>query len=247
MKLANLKLVCRKESMMSSARQLYELQIVEQKLSRGREALSAARASLADRGVLDGERIAFEDTNRILAAARAEQRDLELAIETLDGRIKGMKERLFGGKTTNSRELSGMQQDLDMLHRQKASQEELLLDVLVRAEEIESRCQPAKEQFRNMERERWREEETLHLEEQRLEGEIKELQIQLQVAQAGLEGRDLKLYEMLKESRGLAVALVERDQCNGCRMTIPSHELQRARKSRIPIRCSNCSRVLYVG
>lgn len=233
--------------MMSSARHLYELQTAEQDLFRSSEALSAARVSLADKGVLEGARVAFDDASRILASTQAEQRDLELAIETLDGRINGMKGRLFGGKTTNPRELSGMQQDLGMLSRQKASQEELLLDVLVRAEEAESRFRLDNEQFQNMERERLLEEEALHAEEQRLEGDIKELQIQVQAIQSRIEGRELKLYETLKTSRGLAVARVERDQCGGCRMTVPSQELQRARISRVPVRCSNCSRILYIG
>ena len=55
------------------------------------------------------------------------------------------------------------------------------------------------------------------------------------------------MYESLLKTRdGSAVAKVERGMCQGCRLTLPTLELQRARSSEGIARCGSCGRILYV-
>jgi predicted nucleic acid-binding Zn-ribbon protein len=56
-------------------------------------------------------------------------------------------------------------------------------------------------------------------------------------------------YDRLRRRRrGVAVVRVERGTCLGCRLTVPTVVLQRARSGTNPnpVQCPSCERMLYV-
>ena len=74
---------------------------------------------------------------------------------------------------------------------------------------------------------------------------------QLKVERAGLQGEieagDLALYEDLRRRRGgRAVALLEGELCQACRVTLPTTKVQQARQGETLTLCSSCERILYV-
>ena len=57
----------------------------------------------------------------------------------------------------------------------------------------------------------------------------------------------LSIYETLLKSRGgQAVARVERAACQGCRITLPTMDVQRAKNADELVHCNSCGRILYV-
>ena len=57
----------------------------------------------------------------------------------------------------------------------------------------------------------------------------------------------LGLYENLRaKHQGRAVALVLRDVCQGCRISLPSHMVQKMRAG-ATVQCTNCERILVAG
>jgi predicted nucleic acid-binding Zn-ribbon protein len=57
----------------------------------------------------------------------------------------------------------------------------------------------------------------------------------------------LRNYEMIRRTRGgLAVVPIEQRACKGCRISLSSAEVQRARSSPEPITCQSCGRILYL-
>ena len=59
---------------------------------------------------------------------------------------------------------------------------------------------------------------------------------------------ELRRYESLRTSKGgVAVARVERGLCRGCLMTLPTHQMQKARMAREPITCNSCGRLLFLS
>ena len=56
----------------------------------------------------------------------------------------------------------------------------------------------------------------------------------------------LQRYETLRQAKGgRAVAKVERDLCQGCRMSLPTQLRQRVRSGRQAVNCSSCGRMLF--
>ena len=61
-----------------------------------------------------------------------------------------------------------------------------------------------------------------------------------------LENALKKKNHKLKKQKGTAVAKVEQGVCCGCRISLPSTELQRARSDSL-VRCSSCGRILFLA
>ena len=58
----------------------------------------------------------------------------------------------------------------------------------------------------------------------------------------------LTLYDSLrKTTKGRPVARVERGMCQGCRITLSTMELQRARSAQSGVRCNSCRRIIYLA
>ena len=56
----------------------------------------------------------------------------------------------------------------------------------------------------------------------------------------------IDLYTELKKQKGIAVAKVEQGICRGCRISLPTAELQQARSGSL-VRCSSCGRILFLA
>ena len=81
--------------------------------------------------------------------------------------------------------------------------------------------------------------------------------LQLKAAQAVLESNRKQLsslfdaetlatYQELRKRKGLAVAKVEQGICQGCRITLPNTDLQRAKGGGV-VRCSSCGRIIFLA
>ena len=58
----------------------------------------------------------------------------------------------------------------------------------------------------------------------------------------------LATYDLVRKRRGgQAVALVERGACQGCRLTLPTNELQKVRTTQDMVQCSSCARILVIA
>ena len=56
----------------------------------------------------------------------------------------------------------------------------------------------------------------------------------------------LQVYDQIKGHKGTAVARVEQGTCRGCRIALPTTELQQVRGGGL-VRCSSCGRILFLA
>ena len=231
---------------MAPAKQLYEFQVLETGLAQSQKALAQVRAGLQDSQALDDARRRLDQARKSLEAVQAEQRDLELGLGTLESHIQQVEKKLYDGSISNPKELQGYQQDLRMLRRQKSEQEDALLEVMDRAEGANGGARAAQSALASAEAAWNAQHQQLIGERDRLTTNVARLEQQLQAAVSSVDPRELKLYESMKRSRGTAVSRVEQGICRACGLTLPSHELQRARAAVDLVRCSSCGRLLFV-
>ncbi|MFQ5473512.1 MAG: zinc ribbon domain-containing protein, partial [Dehalococcoidia bacterium] len=94
----------------------------------------------------------------------------------------------------------------------------------------------------------WEEDQKrLKAEKADLEPEIERLRAARESESAGLDRAALALYQALRERRaGTAVAIVERSMCGGCRITLPTSILKKARAGNELVQCVSCERMLVV-
>jgi predicted nucleic acid-binding Zn-ribbon protein len=72
------------------------------------------------------------------------------------------------------------------------------------------------------------------------------LETNRQQISALIDADTLFTYQELKKRKGLAVAKVEQGICQGCRITLPNTDLQRARGGGV-VRCSSCGRIIFLA
>ncbi|MFQ5878746.1 MAG: zinc ribbon domain-containing protein [Dehalococcoidia bacterium] len=233
---------------MSKAGDLYQLQELDLAIDAGRASLVAVEERLGrDEEVIEvrEEAARWEAT---LAEVRGRQRDLELGAEELRSRSAAVERKLYDGSVQNPRELADMQQDLDVLRRQLRGREDEVLNLMLQAEEAESRLGTGRAILTDVEG-RWRrEQEELRSQQGALEAELESLGARRGQQAQGVDAVGMFLYVALRDRRqGQAVAKVEQGMCQGCRITLPMTVLQRARQGAELVQCTSCERILYVS
>lgn len=229
-------------------KQLYDLQLLDWDIQESEQSITKIRARLAD----DSQRNAAKQSVCRIAARLSElvtpRRHSEGAIQQIESRIEHIEQRIYGGMVTNPRQLEAFQEEKAILQRQHSEEEDALLEVLVEIEELNSADILAKETYEEMNSAREREIIELQSSERILNQELPGLYERRSEMLTECPPLALATYDAVRKSRGgHAVALVERGACQGCRLKLPSHELQQVRTSQNIVQCGSCTRIMVIA
>lgn len=229
-------------------KQLYDLQLLDWAIQEREKSITDTRSRLAD----DSKRIAAKQRIDRIAARLTElatpRRRSEGAIQKIESRTENIDRRIYSGMVTNPRELEAFEEEKAGLQRQRSEEEDSLLEVLVEIEELQAEDIQANQTYDAINSDRKREIIELQSGEQTLSQELPELYEQRNDMAAEIPPVMLTTYDMIKKRKGgHAVALVERAACQGCRLTLPTFELQKVRTSQDIVQCSSCSRILVIA
>ena len=233
--------------MMISIKRLHDLQELDWEVSAREKSLAEVRARLADDSAIVEAKKRIEQLEPRLAQPVAARRELGLTVQQLEEKLNTIEKRLYGGEITNPRELSAYEAERTILQRHRSAEEERLLELMVEIEDIQSDRDEAQQHLGRLEAEREVERAELLEAEKRLVGELDRLGQARSEMTPQVPGSALSVYESLRKSRnGYAVAKVERGMCQGCRIGLPTRELQQVRSSQDIVQCNSCRRILYV-
>ena len=233
---------------MTSARQLYELQELDWQIDRFQADLTSVEERLRDDSALVAARREVAEWTDNLRQLKTDHGGRDLEFQSLHGKLKTLEERLYSGAVKNPKELESLQSEIQYINEHAKHEEEEILGVMINLDEAEERVANATNELSGMEAEWEKTQATLSQERGKLADEL----ASLSGKRGGLAGRsnprDLTRYEKLRQTRqGHAVAKVERGMCQGCRITLPTQELQRVRTAREPVQCNSCGRILYLS
>ena len=233
---------------MVSIRQLYDLQELDWELSASENSLVEVRAKLADDSALVSAKKSLEQLESQLAERLSMRSQRESAIQQLGEKKKAVEGRLYGGAVTNPRELSAIEEERVFIQAQLGEEEDNLLELMVEIEDLQTTHEQTRERLVHLETERSAEYPELLKAEDRLTTVLEELHQARADMTPQIPPVALSVYETLLKSRGgQAVAKVERSMCQGCRITLPTVEVQRAKTAQEIIQCNSCHRILYVA
>ena len=232
-------------------RELYTLQELDWLRIEKQQALGEVRAELADNSSLSRARLRLGRLEAQHIHQSALRRDAQLVVEQLEAREQSVESRLYGGGVTNPRELEAFQEQQQILLRQKAEAEDVLLEHMVATEELQDAVAGARESATTLEEGRRQRLPILHEQEQNLSAELEELERRRSILVPQFSPQMLSTYEALLASRGgHAVSKVEsvrgRDICGACRVALPISDTQRVRSAESLVQCNNCRRILYM-
>jgi len=231
---------------MTKVADLYLLQETDLEIQAKQAALSDVEARLGDSGELEEVRLTVGELRHGLRDAQKKLRESEWTVEEVQVKIQPLEEKLYGGTVKSPKELVDLQQDVDSLKGRQRELEDRALEAMSLAEEAEKEFREAETRLSDLEAQRQAEQDSLRREQDDLTRSLQELEERRSGQEAAIDAEVLRQYDGLRAvHQGRAVAKVERGICHGCRITLPMHVLQTARKGNHLVQCPSCERILY--
>jgi len=228
---------------MSLPEQLHKLQQIDLDLQRKQQELDEAKNRLGDNKALVAAESRLSSEKEQLADLRTSQKTSEWELEDLQEKARQTNSKLYGGTTKNPKELVNLEKEAAMLKSQISRKEDPLLGLMSQAEETAARVNASAEEFERLKEEWQQRQETLGLRK----SEVETVLGRLGETRAGLakqiNSEVLDLYERIRLTKELAVVKIERGRCQGCHITVPTSQWQKAKAGNI-VQCSSCNRIL---
>lgn len=230
---------------MTSAADLLALQDIDLKRDARRALLADIEARLGETDAIIDAREGVEATAGALASLQRKQRELEAQQADLDAKITPLETKLYGGSVRNPKELTDLQKELDSFKTRRSALDDQGLTLMENIEAASREVSAANEELTAAEAEWEADQEHLKLDKSKAERETAALDEERGRWAATMDAHTLGLYEKLRTQRqGRAVARIERTNCQGCRLTLPTHIIQRVRAGHNLIQCPSCERIL---
>lgn len=173
--------------------------------------------------------------------------DAEDSMVIMQKRLTVIETKLYSGGINSPREMGAAEQERVFVSQQIKDKEDELIELMVEAEDAETGRSDAEDDLAG-----------LVTDKPALDADLRESQLELDVElvehrkrrdelSSNIEADLITLYESKRMgTNGTPVAKVERDMCQGCRMTLSTMDLQRVKNSVNPVTCNSCNRILYV-
>jgi predicted nucleic acid-binding Zn-ribbon protein len=139
------------EVLMSEARQLYQLQLVDSEWDAKSARLADVNARLGVTDEVDRARQAVEEIAATLEGLMTRLRALDLEVGGVTAKLKSNQDRLYSGRVRNPKELSGLHDEAAALRRRLSSLEDDQLELMIAVEEEEAESAERQARLRQIE------------------------------------------------------------------------------------------------
>jgi len=230
---------------MSLPGQLYQLQHLDIELQDRRQVIDDVTRQLSENQALLAAESQLASQKQQLAEANKRQKDFEWELEDVREKSNQLKSKLYGGMVKNPKELVNLENESEILKKKTRGKEDELLELMSQIEDLETNAEASTKELQEMRQEWQQKQEILNEKKTRTETELARLsQTRGELAQE-ISSEVLNLYEQIRLTKGQAIAKVEQGRCQGCYITLPISQWQRARSGEL-VQCSSCNRILYV-
>ncbi|MFN2166872.1 MAG: zinc ribbon domain-containing protein [Anaerolineae bacterium] len=229
---------------MSTVADLWNLQSTDLAIEAVRHRLAELERLLGETPALLAARQQVAEREVELADWRSRQQSLETQARELNQRIQAAERDLMSGRVRNPKELKGMQDNVASLKRRRAGLEDQILEAMLEIDRCREELASATAHGETVETAWQASQAALNAELTEKLAQLKDLAARLNQRWKDTDPADQELYRSLRSRKGgRAVALVERDTCQACGMSLPTSVRQRARDQRVF--CPTCGRLLY--
>jgi len=231
---------------MGVAKQLYQLQEFDLEIESSERALSRIVSQLGESEAVVRVQNQLQLEEQRLEELRHKQRSAEWEIDDLETRVTAAEETLFSGKVKNPKELTNLQHEVEALKAKRDHLEEKALEIMDQVEQSETSVARISNELETLKAEWQRQQKQLSDEMERLKAVLSDLKQKWQLLSEEIEPQAVEFYQELRKEKGTAVVRVEQGICRGCRISLPTTDLQRARGGNV-VQCSSCGRILFLA
>ncbi len=231
---------------MKVAKQLYQLQEVDLELESNEQALNQIAGQLGESQAVNRAQAELKLEHQHLKELKREQHSAEWEIDDLITKLATAEEKLYSGSIRNPKELTNLQHEIDGLKTKRDRLEDKALELMDKVELTEASVASLSSQLKRLKAEWQRQQQQLSSRLEQLKTILSDLKHKRQLLLAKIDPQAVEFYHQLKKQKGTAVAKVEQGICRGCRISLPTIELQRARSGNL-VQCSSCGRILFLA
>ena len=215
-----------------------ELERKQQELNEVENRLSDDKALVVAESKLASQKEQLKDVSK-------KQKTSEWELEDLQEKVKQIDSKLYSGTSKDPKELVNLEKEVKGLKSKISTKEDALLGLMSQVEEMEAKVKTSAEEFERLKREWQQARETLEQRKTEIEPELAKLRENRNGLAQQINSEALNIYERIRLARGQAVVTVERGRCQGCHITVPTSQWQKAKAGDL-IQCNSCNRILHV-
>ena len=233
---------------MTTTRHLYDLQELDWEMDHSQAEVASIEAQFHDDKTLIKARSAMLKKEEGLHQLRNSHAYHSTEVSLFQEKVVALEGRLYGGSVRNPRELESLQSELRNTKEHAVQEEEELLNLMLKLDDNEQQVINSRIDLEKKEK-AWAETQVRLINERSTKMELlNHLRANRELLVAALTSPVLTQYERLRKIRhGHAVAKVERGMCMGCRLTLPTKEVQLARTTQDIVMCNSCGRILFAS
>lgn len=221
------------------------LQQIDLELQRKQQELNGVESQLNDDKALVTAEAKFACQKEQLADARKRQKSAEWELEDIQEKITKLHSKLYNGATKNPKELVNLEHEGRSLKSKISGQEDELLELMGQVEELEAEVKTSTEELKQLKQEWQQRQGALKQRKNEIEPEIVELSQARGALVQQIDLEALGLYERIRLAKEQAIAKVVQGRCQGCHITLPTSQWQKARAGEL-MQCNSCNRILYL-
>ena len=233
---------------MPNIKLLYNLQQIDNELSGQIKHLAKIEDELLSNNRDGGTPEKLSAAQSTIDKLQLEQKSTRDETDTTKEKVGEYEEKMYSGTVVNVRELEGMQKEVELLNSRVKEYEDKLSELLTSIETAENTKKDLASNLAVADEEYEQRIQELTSQQKTVTKQISTLSTDRNRKAKLIDPEDLVLYERIKTQRGgIAVSNVRRGLCEVCKMSLPTHKLQRARSRREIVPCDSCGRILYLG
>ena len=233
---------------MARTTQLFELQQVDSQSDELLRRALAIKHALDETDSLGLARERHAAAAAALAVAQERLRVLSHEVDEMTAHLTLQSKRLYDGSVKNPKELVAIQHDITATKEVRSAREDVMLEAMDAVDQAQAAVDAAVQDLEVAETEWQRNQEGLLEEKDAVDGQLRVLRTRREKMVAGIAWADLQLYEKLRKAKhGTAIAGLEHDVCQACRVTVPAGTLRSVKQGLEFVYCPSCARVLHPG
>ena len=231
---------------MGVAKQLYQLQEIELEIESNEQALARIASQLGESQAVVRTQAKLKSKQQQLEELGRQQHAAEWEIDDLVNKLTTAEEKLYSGRIKDPKELTNLQHEVDGLRIRRNQLEDKALEIMNQVELSTASVATLSNELKTLEAEWHSQQQQLSTNMEQLKTTLSDLKHERQLLSVKVDPQAIEFYQELKKQKGRAVAKVEQGICRGCRILLPTTELQRARSDSL-VQCSSCGRILFLA
>ncbi len=231
---------------MGVIKQLYQLQEVDLEIESGERTLAQIAHQLGESQAVVRAQAKLKSEQQQLEALGRQQQSAEWEIADLVSKLTTAEDKLYSGRIKDPKELTNLQHEVTGLRARRSRLEDNALEMMDQVELSKASVATLSNRLKTLETEWHSRQQQLSTNMEQINTTLSDFNHKRQVLSAGIDSQAVELYRELKKQKGQAVAKVEQGICRGCRISLSTTELRRARSARL-VQCSSCRRILFLA